>query len=109
MCMDRGCNSRRLIACGSQGWPLMLEPLMTLWLVLDGLMITIKVTVLHPPNVKTLTWRERFMQDGRQESEVSSSLQNRDLIACKCLIFSIFITTEFSLKIILFITWYKIL
>ena len=76
--MDRVYNSRRLIACGSQGWPLMLEPLMTLRLVLDGLMITIKVTVLHPPNVKTLTWRERFMWEGRQESEVSSSLQNRD-------------------------------
>lgn len=107
--MDRVYNSRRLIACGSQGWPLMLEPLMTLWLVLEGLMITIKVTVLHPPNVKTLTWRERFMQDGRQESEISSSLQNRVWIACKCLIFSIFVTTEFSLKIILFIIWYKIL
>lgn len=88
----------------SQGWPLTLDPLMALCLLLDCLMLTINVTVLHLWNVITYLewklharWWAGHLQ--RQKGEISS-LQSRDLIARKCL-FNIFIfrTAEFDLKL----------
>lgn len=113
--MNRMWNSERPKASVTQGWPLRLDPLMALWLVLDCLMLTTKVTVSRLWNVITSTWSESFMHGGGQaiykgrKVKFLSSLQNRQLywvwLHIKvCLIYSIFVTAEFGLKVTFIIT-----
>lgn len=64
--MHRMWEFREAQSLCSQGWPLMLDPLMALCLLLDCLMLTINVTVLHLWNVITCTWSGSFMQGGVQ-------------------------------------------